>query len=132
MNRRGQTLIESTLATVVILVLLVATVDFVQVVYLHQALAEHVRSTARWAAVRPVEIDRVRDRLLFGGDRNRTPVLGLQPSNIAVDHVDAGTDHERLRLAIVNYEFRLLTPGLAGSFRQAEVAFEIVPVEWRP
>ena len=46
--------------------------------------------------------------------------------------LDAGTDRERLRLAIVNYEFHLVTPGLAGSFRQAEVAFELVPVEWRP
>ena len=132
MNRRGQALIESALAIVVVVVLLVGTVDFVQLVYLHQALAEHIRSTARWAAVRPVDINLVRDRLLFGGGGTRTPVLGLQPSNVKVDHFDAGTDHERLRLAIVNYQFHLLTPGLAGSFRQAEVAFEMVPVEWRP
>ncbi len=132
MNRKGQVLIESALATVVLVVLLVGTIDFVQVVYLHQALAEHVRSTARWAAVRPVDLKLIRDRLLFGGGGTRTPVLGLEPSNLAVEHLDAGTDRERLRLAIVNYQFHLLTPGLAGSFRQAEVAFEMVPVEWRP
>jgi hypothetical protein len=130
-GRRGQSLLECALATVVLVTLLLAIIDFSYTLFVQQTLAAHVRDTARWAAVHPADADAVRRRVLDGpGGAGLYPAL--QPSNIVVETLRPPGEPPRIRVAIVGYRFRFLTPGLQHLAGPSEIAAETIPLESDP
>ena len=55
-NRRGQSLVESTLVLLVFLSLLLGVIDCGQVLFAHQALMDRVRGAVRWGIVHPTTV----------------------------------------------------------------------------
>ncbi len=98
---------------------------------MRQTLAEHVRETARWAAVHPSDADAVRRRVL-DGPAGAGLYPGLHPSNVVVELLRAPGEVPRIRVAIVGYRFRFLTPGLQHLAGPAEIASETIPLESDP
>lgn len=131
LGRRGQSLLESALATVVLVTLLLAIIDISYALFVQQTLAGHVRETARWAAVHSADADAVRRRVLDGpGGAGLYPEL--QPSNIVVETLRPPGEPPRIRVAVVGYRFRFLTPGLQHLAGSAEIASETIPLESDP
>ncbi len=124
-RRRGQSMIESTLVMLVFFAFLFAVVDCGQVLVAHQALVERVRSAVRWGVVRPWDGtgDQIASLILY--NRSEEPrmatdgYLGLTRENVHVTYQPASTarpDDETIRVAIVNYRYRFISPWIGEAF----------------
>ncbi len=136
-KRRGSMFVEATLVTLLALVCLIGIVDVGTVLVLHQGLNERVRAGGRWAVVHSYNPTRIRNVVLYNtpdplmGDEQvvlQKPLLGIQNSMVAVSLHGAGTPEARIRVAIVNYRFRFLTPIIARAY-VARPIFVTVPAE---
>ncbi|MBI3471158.1 MAG: pilus assembly protein [Candidatus Solibacter usitatus] len=129
-NRRGQTLVESTLVMIVFLGLLLGFIDAGQLLFTRQTLADRVRTAARWASVRPYDETAVRNMVLYNQPEasDDKGFLGLSAGNVEIERLGQGTPNERIQVAIVNYEYAFVSPWL-GAHRSARAAVETVPVE---
>lgn len=87
MNRRGQSLVETTLVLTAFLVVLLGVVDIGQMLIARQALAERVRNAVRWGAMNAYDAEAIRNLVLYGraapipGD---APFGGMQNSDVVV------------------------------------------------
>jgi Flp pilus assembly protein TadG len=135
-KRRGNTLVESSLVLLVFLAMLIAIVDFGQVLFFHQSLVERVRAGLRWGTVRSYDANAIKNYICFNSAtapaNGGTGFLGLTNSNITVSHTDAGTNTERIQVAIVDYNFYLFSPWIAKVFTNNMAVVESLPVEYRP
>lgn len=101
--------------------LLLGVLDFGQIMFSHQSLAERVRQAVRWGSVRPYEGPApIRNMVLYGqpsSPRRATPgFLGLKPENVVVSHRDRSPDRpddETLTITIVDFESQLFAPWVA-------------------
>jgi hypothetical protein len=119
MRRRGSTLIESAVVLTLFLVMVIAVMDFAQVLFFHHMLSERVRAGARWAVVHAYDEAKIR-KLVASNDAaapdGSAGLFGLTPEHVAVARLGAGTADERVEVQVVGYSMRFLSPWLARAF----------------
>jgi hypothetical protein len=145
-NRRGQAMVESAMILLPVLAIMVGTFDFGQLLFTHQSLVERVREGLRWGAVRPYDGtgDQIANMIMYRqstqqvNQQSGEPLpgyLGLTRANIQVTRTPgpAGDPNEdRLEIAIVNYQFKLLSPWIAKTFTNNTAVMESAPMSWKP
>jgi Flp pilus assembly protein TadG len=120
-TNRGSVMVELSLVGTMFFILLIGIADVGQVLFVQQAMAERVRSAARWGAVNdPTNASAIRNMVLYfqptvpaGGKAS----FGLTSSMVNVSTADAGTDDYRLVVQISGYSLLMLSPYIAGSYK---------------
>ncbi|HSP68401.1 MAG TPA: TadE/TadG family type IV pilus assembly protein [Bryobacteraceae bacterium] len=138
-NRRGQSMVESTLVLLVFFSLLLGVIDCGQVLFAHQSLVERVRSAVRWGVVNPWEgPDRIVNRVLY--NQTDAPAgasaafLGLRPENVVVRHQAATSerpDDETLSVTIIHYQPQFFSPWLASMVLHPRAVSISAPMAYR-
>jgi len=140
-RQRGQALLESALTLLLFLGILIGILDFGQVLFTHQLMVERVRSGARWGSLRAWDGtgDQVANMILYNSPSAPMGVskgfLGMNRSNISVQYRDgsAGEPNDAsLSVAIINYDFHLVSPWIAKTFRKSFAASETVAMQYKP
>lgn len=119
---RGGSVLEFGLIYGLFLFLLIATLDFGQVLFTHQTYAERVREAARYGAVRPWNSTtkrEIEDIVLFGkpGGTGDAGWFGLNRSNVDVFVTPQAAPGlpSQLTVRLSNYQIRFFTPLIAGQ-----------------
>ena len=139
---KGQALLEAALTSFVFLVLFIGVLDVSQVLFVHQSLTERVRNAVRYGVVRPYDPVAIENMVLYNqpialsesnGDdeEDAEPApgfLGLTPSMVTVNRLDATFNEDRIVVSINNYPFTFFTPLIAGIY-QARPIVASLPYE---
>lgn len=118
-RRRGSTLIESSIVLTLFLVILIAVMDFAQVLFFHHVLSERVRTGVRYAVVHAYNEAAIKKLVAYNNpaaDGGTSGIFGLTPDQVLVARWSAGTAEERVEVKISGYTMRFLSPWLAGTF----------------
>jgi hypothetical protein len=125
-QRRGQSIVESTLILLVFLVCLIGILDFGQVMFINQGWVERCRAGARWGAVNPYDPAKIQNVVRFNQSTDppngTAPFVGLSAANVVVSHPNAGTEEERIVVAINNYRFYFFSPWIAGAVTMNKIS----------
>ena len=119
-KQSGNLAIESALSLIVFTMMLIAIMDFAQIIFQHQTLVERVRAAVRHGAVNTFDAGEVRNMVLYGV---ATPSSGAKSSfnltadMVAVSRLGSGTPDDRVTVTVSNYTVLVLTPFFAGRMR---------------
>lgn len=134
LRRRGQALVETALILLIVICTVVAIMDFSQLLFTHQLLAERARAALRWGMINRWDGtgDRIANVVLFGRPAGGAgpAALGLTRANVRVTFTPgtaANPNDARITIAIVDYDFRFFTPFIAGRFRNNFAVVESAP-----
>ena len=134
-RQRGQALVESALIVVCFVVILIASMDFAQVLFIHQSIVERVRAGLRWGATHAYDEAKIKNVILYSQPTQPAgaqPFLGLNDSNISIIRSETGGSTERLQISIVDFQYHFITPGFARVFTNRLGIIEMLPTEYRP
>jgi Flp pilus assembly protein TadG len=142
-KRRGQALVESALALLPFLALVVGAFDFGQVLITHQMMVERVRGSLRWAVTQPYDGTGTQIRNLILYDQTATPTdaatrprfLNLEPSNIQVNFTASASDDPSdncITVSIVNYPYKFVSPWIAATVTGARPVVQSAAMLYRP
>lgn len=140
-KQRGQALVESALTVLAFLAVSIGILDFGQLLFQHQLLVERVRAGARWGSLRPWDGtgDQVADVVLYNQPNSPPGItkgfLGMKRSNVQVQYTagPVGDPNDaRITVAIIDYEFAMLSPWIAKRFSKSFAAVETVPMQYKP
>ncbi len=121
-------MVETALVLLAAASLMIGAVDFGQFLFVHQALVERARSSARWGAIyNAQDTQAIRNMVLYnnkeGGDGGG--YFGLEPSMVRVSTAGANSDDYRLNLLITDYPYRMLAPFIAGTYRGPDILITV-------
>lgn len=123
---RGQALVEGALILVVALALLLGIFDLGQIMFIHQTLVERTRSAARWGAVNTYNQTSIQNLVLYGTaapGQGAQPIFNLTPSNVNVQHLNAGTAEDSVSVTVSGYQVDFFSaafvPMLTGQSGQS-------------
>jgi len=140
-KRKGQAMVEAALVLLVVLAILIGTLDFGQILFTHQAMVERVRGALRWSIVRAYDGtgDATANMVLYNQATvpagATTGYLGLTRSNVQVTYTPptaANPNDERMKLAIVNYQYHFFSPWIAKSFANNSAVIESAGMVYKP
>jgi len=126
-NSKGAVWVESALIFLAFVPMLIGIFDFGQFLFLHQALVERARSSARWGATNgpagttTTDINNwltsVQNMVLYNqSTAGTTPYLNLTSSNVVVTApATRGTNDYRLTIQITGYQFLMVSPYISGT-----------------
>ena len=119
-RQSGSAMVETALVGLAVLVMIIGAFDFGQFLFVHQALVERARSSARWGAVTdPNNSTAIQNMVLYNqSSAPTTPsgYFGLNSSMVQVSMSDTFTDNSRLNVVITNYPYTILSPYIAGTY----------------
>jgi len=131
-------MLESALVLIVFLMVLFAIMDFSQVLFTHQMLVERTRSGLRWGMIHAWDGtgDGVANMIRYNQSTagSGTAFMGLTRANISVIYsppTAADPNDARLKVAIVDYRYRFVTPFLANSFTNNRAVIQSAPYLFR-
>jgi Flp pilus assembly protein TadG len=128
-GQKGSVIVESALVFLAFMCLLIGAIDFGQFLFVHQALVERARSSARWGAIYgPTNTDSIKNMVMYNQSTVPTdpsPYFGLTTSMISVSTAGSGTDDYRLSLAITNYPYTILSPYIAGTYNGPNILITV-------
>ena len=131
-NRRGATLVETTLILLTFIVMCVGVLDLGQFLYLEQSLVERTRQVARTAVVQNYTPDQVVNAVLYGSAASPAPgasgYLGLSASNVSATISDPATNEKRLVIVVKDLPLRTFSPFLPRQMKSLPVRISI-PLE---
>lgn len=119
-RRRGQALIETSLVLLLCLAVMVGILDVGRILFVHQFLAERVRTAARYASVNTYDQTKIRNLVLYGKttvSEGTKPYMNLTASNVVVNRYGAGTSEDRVTVKITNYPFEFFTSMLLAPMK---------------
>jgi len=134
-------MVESALIMLVAMMVIIATFDFGQFLFMHQTLAEKARLAARYGALnwdRGCDTACVQNMVLYGQPTTPTnmanviQVPGLKAANVSVTLPDPNTQgwDARVIVKIQNYNFKVFTPWLSPvGTMTARAIFATAPIE---
>ena len=128
-NRRGSTLLESCIVTLLFLLMLICAADVSQVMFFHHFLQQRARAGARYAVVNAYDAASITNIVVYNSRTAGTVGLfGLSPSMVSVTLLDAGTAAARVEVAISGFQMHFLSPGLMRDFSPGPFR-AVLPVE---
>jgi len=118
-KQRGAAMVETGLVLVLFIVALVGIVDFAQFLYLHQTIANRVRTVTRTASVYNLTVAQIQNRICYGSDTVPSPsavgYMGLKPVNVAAEKLDTSTTERRIVVTVSGLRYKTLSPFLFGA-----------------
>ena len=127
---KGAVIIETGLIFVAFVFMLMGAFDFAQFLFIHQALVDRARSSARWGAVSdPTNSSAIQNMVLY--NQTTVPVgatsgvFGLTSSMVTVSTADSGTDDYRLIVTITNYPYTMISPIIGGTYTGPNILISI-------
>ena len=130
-KERGNLLVESALVLLAFVLIVISVFDFGQVLYLHQAITERVRSALRYGIVNSYDSTAIQNYVIYGqpappasAPRN----YSLTTAMVSVQRADAGTSDDRVTITVSNYPYLFLSPFIAGA-RTGSPIVESLPYE---
>ena len=142
-HSKGSAIIEATFVLILGIVILLGIMDIGQMLLAHQVLIQRVRAGVRYAVVHEWDADpvaaanRIKNLVLYEEDdptpRTDMGLFGIMPDMVSVTRADPGgtPDDEgadRIVVAINDYRFFLLTPGITGEYTANQFSHSI-PIE---
>src|SRR5690348_9423854 len=114
-KRKGAVFIESGLIFVAFAFMLMGAFDFAQFLFIHQALVDRTRSSARWGAItNPTDSTSIQNMVLYNQttvpDGATSGVFGLTSSMVTVSTSNPATDNYCLTVTISNYPYTMISP----------------------
>jgi hypothetical protein len=129
--RKGAVLVESSIITVLFMVLFVGILDMGQVLFFHGFLNDRVRTAARYAIVHTYDPTAIKNIVAYNtstpGD-NANGLFGLTPSMVQVNRYDPGTETERIEVLVQGYTMHFVSPWLMRTFSPGPFR-AVMPVE---
>ena len=123
-SQSGQAMLESALAMMVFLVILIGIMDMGQFLYFHQSLTERARAAARYGAVHSYSNSGLDTQNMAiynnpaGGEKTFLPYLNTTPGTngyVSATLTGSGTDDARIIVTINNYPYNFLSPYMSKS-----------------
>jgi hypothetical protein len=131
-RQRGQSVLESAFVLLGLVLLITATIDVGQVMMFMQYFSERARAGARYATVNDYDPDLIRNVVVYNtanpADTTQPGLMGLTTANVNVKRHDAGTDTDRIEVAVENFQLQFYTPFLGGVF-QPKPFRTVIPAE---
>ena len=123
---KGNVLVEAAFTLLSVLSLLIGVFDFGQFLFIHQALVERVRASARWGAIySPGNTTNVQNMVLYNSStnpgNNTKGYMGLTSSMVSVTIPDSGTNNQRMLIKLQNYPYKILSPFIGGSYTGPDI-----------
>jgi len=126
-SERGSAMVEGALVFLVFSMLLIGTVDFGQFLFIHQTLSERAREGVRYGIINgPAGTTAIQNIVLYGQasggsvpvspSSTDTGIFNVQRSNVIVTATGSATDDYRLLVQIQNYQYRIYSPTIAGTY----------------
>ncbi len=142
-KQRGSAIVEAAFVLLLAIGLLLAIIDFGQMLTVHQAFVQRLRAGSRYAVVTDWDEDptaaenRIRNVILYN-DPDPTALtgmglLGLTPEMVSITREDANgapgdEAADRIVVRLDGYHTFLFTPGLAGRYVARPIT-QSIPVE---
>jgi flagellin-like protein len=123
-NRRGQSLVESSLILLLFVFVLTGIADFGQFLYIHQTLTERVRIAARYGAVKSHtggdQIESIKNVAVYDTPspaEGALPIMAGLTTGMVSASLDGtfGQDDARITVSINNYPFGFISPYMSTS-----------------
>jgi TadE-like protein len=121
-GQRGSVFVETAFIFTTFAFILIGAFDFGQFLFIHQALVERARSSARWGIINgPTNHTSVQNMVLYNrptapdGDRT-SGYFGLTSDMVQVSDPGTGTGDYRLVVLITNYPYTILSPYIGGTY----------------
>ncbi len=130
-SRRGSTLVEGSIVLLVFLVVFVGILDMGQVLFFHHFLNDRVRAGARYAVVHSYNTTAIQNVVSYNSPtvpNGGSPLFGLTPTMVQVNHYDIGNPNERIQVSISTYTMHFLSPWLMASFTPGPFT-AVMPIE---
>jgi len=129
-RRKGAVLVETGLIFVAFSFMLMGAFDFAQFLFIHQALVDRARSAARWGAVNdPANTSAIQNMVLYNQatvpDGATSGVFGLTSDVVSVSTQDSATDNYRLVVAIMNYQYAMISPIIGGTHTGPNIVISV-------
>ncbi len=121
------------MVTLVLLITVIGIFDMCQIFFVCQTLTERVTNAARWAAVHSYDPAAVTNLVLYrdtsapSGDP--PGIFGLTASMVSVTRLSAGTDDDRVVVAVSGYPYKVFTPLIAGTLPTTRPIQVSIPYE---
>jgi Flp pilus assembly protein TadG len=132
-HRRGQATVEAAMVTLVLLITVIGIFDMCQVFFVCQTLTERATNAARWAAVNSFNPGAITNLVLYrdtAAPAGSPPgIFGLTSSMVSVTRQNAGTDEDRVTVAISGYPYQVFTPLIAGTLPSTRPIVVSIPYE---
>jgi hypothetical protein len=109
-------LLESVLSLVAVLCIFIGILDVGQLLFLHETLAERVRSAASYGARTAYDAASIRNVVLYGvatPSAGQRSFFNLTSSMVSVERQGAGTVEDRIVVGVSRFPVRFYTPGFA-------------------
>jgi len=123
--------VEGSVSLLAFLVVIIGILDIGQVLFFHHFLNDRVRVGARYAVVHAYEPSVIQNVVAYNSTEapmGGAGLFGLKPAMIQVNHYDAGTPNERVKVSVTGYKMHFLSPWLAASFTPGPFN-SVMPVE---
>lgn len=125
-NRRGQTILESSLVFLAVLSMLLFIIDMGRLLFLQQYFTERARAGARWAAVNAnngVTAAQVQAYVCFNDSAatGSSGLFGLNTSNVSYTPVPSTGTPQYVQVQISGFQTLRLIPFIAGTYTNAPV-----------
>ena len=130
-QKRGSTLVESSIILLLFLVIVIAVMDVGQVMFFHCFLRDRVRNAARWAAVHGYDAQAIRNVAAYNVSTpasGSSYLFGLNPAMVQVAHYNPGTLDDRVEVTVSTFTMHFVSPWLARDFMPGPFR-AVAPVE---
>lgn len=132
MNRRlqkGSALVESSLILLIFLAMTLGTVDFANLMFLHQSVYERTRKAVRYSVAKQLTADEIRNLILYDSlttpQDTTTGYFGLTASDIGVTFNNAGLSSQRVNISVSNVAMPMISFWLPASMRAKTLNFTL-------
>lgn len=119
-REKGSAFVESALVLLPLITVMIAVLDFGQMLFVHQSLVEATRKAARYGIVTAYDADAIRNIVIYD---NPTPAADARPrfnldaSMVTVSRYNAGATSDRIEVKLSNYPFEVYSPLIAATLR---------------
>ena len=120
-SRRGSTMVEMSLLLLLIFSMLIAVMDFGQMLFFHQVMRERASAGARWAVVHSFSAADTSNVQKYVVYNTATPadgakgLFGLNTSMVTVTPLPSASSMTSIEVSIT-FQIHLFTPGIARTF----------------
>jgi hypothetical protein len=116
---RGHAMLEAALVLTATIAMLIGAMDFGQVMFFHQSLAERTQAAAHWAAANPYNAAQIANVAVYNDPATNSgvPIVsGLTTAMVQSSLTNAGTQDAMVEVRIRNYPYRFFSPWIAGAY----------------
>ncbi|MBI1895049.1 MAG: pilus assembly protein [Acidobacteria bacterium] len=115
-GEKGSVMVETSLTLLVFTVIVIGTLDFSHLLFVHQTLGERVRAALRYSTVHAYDVTATQNIVLYGQPNGGTqPSFNLTRDMVSVARYDAGSADDRVVVTVQNYPVEFITPFMART-----------------